>query len=53
MFLPETCPKHCVRVTTANPVAIAVASVTDEEGVKSKLLGAPPAPDAAPQTIKT
>jgi hypothetical protein len=42
-----------VRVVTANPVARAVASVTDEVGVDIKGLGSPPAPDAAPQTMKT
>jgi hypothetical protein len=51
--LPEMCPKHCVRVATANPVASAVARVTDEVGVDSRELGDPPAPNAAPQTMKT
>lgn len=51
--LPDTYPKHCVRVAMANPVAIAVARVTEEVGVDTGVLGAPPAPDAAPQTMKT
>ena len=32
----------------ANPVASAVARVTEEVGVDAEVLGAPPAPDAAP-----
>jgi len=51
--LPDTCPKHWVRVAMANPVASAVARVTEEVGVDAEVLGAPPAPEAAPQTMKT
>ena len=53
VLLPDTCPKHCVRVAMANPVASAVARVTEKVGVDAEVVEAPPAPVAAPQTMKT